>query len=209
MEKYSEKLKKQIVAEYLRGVKTTTEILSPHNIPKSNLYRWLKQYGPDGSIDPLVVFNYRNFYLRGLKIERLETIISILNRVECKIDSPLQKKLYETEKLYGEYPVHTLCDALGVSRGTFYNHMKRNKREDTYYTRRRESIKNQILIIDDETGHIFGAAKIAALLKEKDVPASVEFVRELMRELGLLSLRYGARRLYEKEEENRTNNYLN
>ena len=84
MEKYSEKLKKQIVAEYLRGVKTTAEILSPHNIPKSNLYRWLKQYGSD-NIDPLNVFNYRNFYLRGLKIERLESIISILKRVECTV----------------------------------------------------------------------------------------------------------------------------
>ena len=50
MEKYSEKLKKQIVAEYLRGVKTTAEILSPHNIPKSNLYHWVKQYGPHGSV---------------------------------------------------------------------------------------------------------------------------------------------------------------
>ena len=111
MEKYSEKLKKQIVAEYLRGVKTTSEILSPHNIPKSNLYRWLKQYGPD-SIDPLNVFNYRNFYLRGLKIERLESMISILKRVECTVDSPLSVKLRELEKLYGEYPIHTLCDAL-------------------------------------------------------------------------------------------------
>ena len=209
MEKYSEKLKKQIVAEYLRGVKTTAEILSPHNIPKSNLYRWLKQYGPDSQTDPLAVFNYRNFYLRGLKIERLETIISILKRIECTVDSPLQKKLCEMEKLYGEYPVHTLCDALNVSRGTFYNHIKRNKREDTYYTRRRNNIKKQILIIDDETNHIFGAAKISALLKEKNINVSIEFVRELMRELGLLSVRYGARRLYEKEEEKRTNNYLN
>lgn len=30
-----------------------------------------------------------------------------------------------------------------------------------------------------------------------------------MRELGLLSVRYGARKLYEKEEEKRSNNYLN
>ena len=122
--------------------------------------------------------------------------------------SPLSVKLRELEKLYGEYPVHTLCDALGVSRGTFYNHIKRNKRDDTYYTHRRESIKKEILVIDEETGHLLGAAKISALLKEKDIHTSVEFVRELMRELGLLSVRYGARRLYEKEEENRTTNYL-
>lgn len=209
MEKYSEKLKKQIVAEYLRGVKTTAEILTSNNIPKSNLYRWLKQYGPDNQTDPLAVFNYRNFYLQSLKIERLETIISILKRIKCTVDSPLQKKLREMEKLYGEYPVHTLCNALNVSRGTFYNHIKRNKRDDTYYSRRRDTIKKQILIIDDETNHTFGAAKISALLKERNFNASIEFVRELMRELGLLSGRYGARKLYEKEEEKSINNYLN
>lgn len=37
MEKYSETLKKQIVAEYLRGVKSTSEILAPYGISKSNL----------------------------------------------------------------------------------------------------------------------------------------------------------------------------
>ena len=48
-----------------------------------------------------------------------------------------------------------------------------------------------------------------ALLKEMDINESIEFVRELMQKFGLLSVRYGARRLYEKEEEKRTNNYLN
>ena len=90
MKKYPEAFKKMIVAEYLRGVKSTSEILAPHSIPKSNLYRWLKQYGPDKNGDSLSEFNYRNFYQRGLKIERFESIISILKRVECTVDSPLK-----------------------------------------------------------------------------------------------------------------------
>ncbi|MCQ2511842.1 MAG: hypothetical protein MJ092_00395 [Lachnospiraceae bacterium] len=43
-----------------------------------------------------------------------------------RVDAPLSDRLMELERLYGEYHVHALCDALEVSRGTFYNHIKRN-----------------------------------------------------------------------------------
>ena len=209
MKQYSEELKKQVVSEYMRGVKKTADILSPHSIPKSNLYRWVKQYGPHGSVSPMTEFNYRNFYQQGLTIERLNAVINILKRVECTVDSPLSVKLTELEKLYGEYPVHTLCDALEVSRGTFYNHIKRNKRGNTYYTERREKLKEQILQIDEENSHLFGAAKITAVLKEQGAHVTVEFVRKMMRELGLQIVRYKTKSTYEMEEEHRTNNYLN
>ncbi len=208
MRKYSEELKKQVVAEYIAGEKTTTEILSPHNIPKSNLYRWKKKYAPEGGLNPEDEFNKRNFCLQKQKIQRLEAINSILKQVDCSVYSPLSEKLCELEKLYGKYPVHTLCDALEVSRGTFYNHVKRNKRDDTYYSHRREFLKKQILIIDDENEHLYGAPKITAVLKERGILVSVEFVRALMRELGLLNIRCGARCVYEKEEKLRTDNYL-
>ena len=209
MSKYPEYLKKQVVAEYIKGDKPTSEILAVYSIPKSNLFRWLKKYGPPKDIESFNEYNPRNFYLRGIKIERLETIISILKRVHCTVDSPLSDRLLELERLYGEYHVHTLCDALEVSRGTFYNHIKRNKRENTIYMRRREALKKQILEIDETAGHIYGAAKITALLKENGTPVSVETVRDLMRELGLRNVRYGSKRLYEKEEDRRMKNLLN
>ena len=208
MRKYSEELKKQVVAEYIAGEKTSSEILSPHKIPKSNLYRWIKKYAPQGCLNPEDEFNKRNFYLQMQKIQRLEEINSILKQVDCSVSSPLSVKLCELAKLYGKYPVHTLCDALEVSRGTFYNHVKRNKRDDTYFSRRREFLKKQILIIDDENEHLYGASRITAVLKERGIPVSVEFVRALMRELGLLNIRCGAKCAYEKEEKYRTDNYL-
>ena len=209
MSKYPEELKKQVVEDYIRGDRPTAEILGIFNIPKSNLFRWLKKYGPPKEVDPLDEFNPRNFYLRGVKIERLETIISILKRVRCTVDAPLSDRLKELERLYGEYHIHTLCDALEVSRGTFYNHIKRNKRENTIYAQRREMLKKRILEIDENAGHVYGAAKITALLKENGVPVSVETVRDLMRELGLQNVRYGAKRQYEKEEFLHSKNYLN
>lgn len=209
MSKYPEELKRQVVEDYIRGDRPTAEILGIYNIPKSNLFRWLKKYGPPKEVDPLDEFNPRNFYLRGLKIERLESIISILKRVRCTVDAPLSDRLMELERLYGEYHVHTLCDALEVSRGTFYNHIKRNKRENTVYAQRREMLKKRILEIDENAGHVYGAAKITALLKDNGVPVCVETVRYLMRELGLQNVRYGAKRQYEKEEFLHSKNYLN
>ena len=133
-------------------------------------------------------------------IEQLEAIISILKRVDCTTSSPLPDKLAELEKLYGEYPVHTLCDALEISRGTFYNHIKRNKREDTSFNQRREELKKQIRKIYNESNYTYGASKITAILKDQAIPVSTEMVRILMREMGLQSVRYGSKKIYEKEQ---------
>ena len=104
MSKYPEELKKQVVKDYIRGDRQTAEILAMYDIPKSNLFRWLKKYGPPKEVDPPDEFTPRNFYLRGLRIERLETIVSILKHVRCTVDAPLPDRLMELERLHGEYP---------------------------------------------------------------------------------------------------------
>lgn len=60
-------------------------------------------------------------------------MIEILKTVECNAHFPLQEKLCEIENLYGKYSVHVLCDAFNVPRGTFYNYIKRNKRDNVWY----------------------------------------------------------------------------
>ena len=55
------------------------------------------------------------------RVNKLENIISILKAVNCTVHAPLKKKLCELELLYDQYDVHTLCEALDVSCGTFYN----------------------------------------------------------------------------------------
>lgn len=52
MSKYPEELKKQVVKDYIRGDMHTAEILAKYKIPKSNLFRWLKKYGPPKDLDP-------------------------------------------------------------------------------------------------------------------------------------------------------------
>ena len=53
-------------------------------------------------------------------------------------------KLEVLEDLYGKYNVHIICEALNVPRGTFYNHILRNKRDNTWYAKRKEELRLKI-----------------------------------------------------------------
>lgn len=121
---------------------------------------------------------------------------------------PTQIRLQMLEELYGEYNVHTLCDALKVPRGTLYNHMLRNKRDNTWYAKRREELRVIIETVYHENHQIFGAKKIAAVLRERGVKVSEKTVRELMADMGLISIRERAKDYYDKEKQ-RHKNYLN
>ena len=117
----------------------------------------------------------------------MEQKIEILQRVNCTVSAPLQEKLQELAKLHGQYSVHALCEALCVSRGTFYNHIFRRK-EVTAYDKRRVEMKEHIQATFDESPQRFGANKIAAVLADRGVRTSPKYVAELMREMGLQSV---------------------
>ena len=129
------------------------------------------------------------------RVEKLEGIIQVLKSVDCTVSAPLQDKLKALETLYGQFSVHTLCDALEVPRGTFYNHILRNKKKKSYQLRRTE-LSEQIRQIYDESDQIYGAKKISAVLKSRGVATSDKMVSELMQEMNLASIRTGAKRLY-------------
>ena len=89
------------------------------------------------------------------KVVRLENIIEILKSANCTPKSPLKQKLYAAEQFYGEYSVHVICDAFDIPRGTFYNHVLRNKKDNTLYTKRKEEMRHQIQEIYDESNQIY------------------------------------------------------
>ena len=110
------------------------------------------------------------------KVKRLEGIIEIIKKANALPNAPLQQKLYAAEKLSGEYSVHMICDALDIARGTYYNHVLRNKRDNTWYAKRREELRIQIQEVFDENHQIFGAVKITAVLKSKGIKTSTKMV---------------------------------
>jgi len=74
--------------------------------------------------------------------------------------------------------------------------------------KRREELRLEIQRIYDDSRQIFGAEKICAVMKEDGLRVSREMVAELMRDMGLISIRQEAKDLYDKEQR-RFKNYLN
>ena len=82
-----------------------------------------------------------------------------------------------------------------VSRGTFYNHIKRNKRQNTVYAQHRAELKPLILKIFHESNQTFGSLKISVVLHEMGYKTSKAMVSKLMREMGLYSIGTSAKKI--------------
>lgn len=134
--KYSNKEKLSIVARCQQGESIAT--LSKNSATRcSTLYRWLKSFPTDSAGKPLK-FSYQEYTLLQRKVEKLQNIITILKSADCLVSAPLRERLHALEPFYGKYEIHTICEALDVDRGTFYNHMLRNKRENAWFEKRRQ-----------------------------------------------------------------------
>ena len=192
--KYTTSQKQELVLRYQNG-ESVSDICTQTGIARSTLYSWLKPYQTTITEAGTVV-TPQEFSALKKRVEKLEGIIQVLKSVDCTVSAPLQDKLKALETLYGQFSVHTLCDALEVPRGTFYNHIFRNKKENKSYQLRRTELSEQIRQIYDESDQIYGAKKISAVLKSRGVATSDKMVSELMQEMNLASIRTGAKRLY-------------
>lgn len=189
--------KETIVKRHLINGESVAVIVADTGIPRSTVYNWIKTYKEKSSRPQISLRYVQNL---EKKVKRLEGIIEILKKSECSVSDPLKIKLPVLEELHGQYSVHMLCEALEVPRGTFYNHMLRNKKENTWYAKRKEEMRIKIQQIYDDNNQIFGASKIYAIMKDEGYHTSVEMVRSLMRDMGLISIREGSKALYEKEK---------
>lgn len=206
--KFTLEEKQAILERYLSKSESPTSIIKSVGISKSTLYKWLSDYRSAQSESTRKSLTLRNFNLLESKVKRLESIIEIIKKANVLPNAPLQQKLYVAEKLSSEYSVHMICDALDIARGTYYNHVLRNKRDNTWYAKRREELRIQIREVFDENHQIFGAEKITAVLKRKGIKTSTKMVRELMRDMGLVSIRQVSKSLY-TDETRKHKNYLN
>lgn len=138
MNKYPETVKQEALTYYESGI-NAKEIAETLSISKSTVYKWIKKWSN-------TVPNNLIAYLKRLenKVKRLERIVEILQIVNCTANSPLSEKLAALEQLQGKYSVHMLCEALKVPRGTFYNFILRNKRNNTWYSKRQEELRIKI-----------------------------------------------------------------
>jgi len=124
-----------------------SDVCAAYGVSRSTLYRWTHDCGksiPD--LENAQVPSAKDYGMLQRRMEKLENIVSVLKAVNCTVHAPLKEKLSELELLYGQCDIHPLCEALKVSRGAFYNHILRNKREDAWFEKRREEYR--VLIRD-------------------------------------------------------------
>lgn len=95
-----------------------------------------------------------------------------------------------------------------MDRGTFYNHIKRAKKENASHQIRRTALSHQIKEIHEASNQIYGAKKIRAILVEQGVRVSDKFVGELMEEMNLESIRKNSKALYSKKHSKKKKNLL-
>ena len=188
--------KHQLVMRYQNG-ESAAHICSETDIARSTFYSWVKPFQTTVTETGVLVPPQAFDALRR-KVEKQAAIIQVLKSVNCTVSAPLKEKLAALEPLYGQYSVHTLCDALEVSRGTFYNHILRNKRDNTWYAKRRAEIGEKVREIYEENNQIFGADKICAILIQRGERVSKRFVTSIMQEMGLVSMSPTAKKDYQR-----------
>lgn len=198
---YTDEEKTNIIKRLNEG-DSIKAICDGYGVSRSTLYRWTHDCdkfisGPDN----IQNHSAKDYSMLQRRIEKLENMIAILKSVNCTIHAPLKEKLSELELLYGQYDVHTLCEALEVSRGTFYNHILRNKRGNAWFEKRRERYRVLIRDVFNEYRQVLGAEKICTVLVQRGHKVSTRFVADLMREMGLACVRSTAKQDYLKRQE--------
>lgn len=184
---YTDEEKTNIIAQRKKGI-SVQQLSSQYGISVRTIYRWSKLYC-EANPGEKRTFTLKEHDMLQRKVNKLENIVTILKTVNCTASAPLKEKLDELEKLYGQYDVHTLCEALEVSRGTFYNHILRNKRSNAWFEKRREEYRILIQEVYDEFHQVLGAEKLCAILVQRGHKVSKKYVADLMSEMGLISIR--------------------
>jgi len=205
---YSEAFKVNIIHRYKNG-ESIADLSRELHIAQSTIYRWRKDYcsiqTPNRTYTPS---EFDSISRRLQKLEHEMEIIRLSGYIE---EVPLQAKLATLEDLYHQsnspFSVHELCDALGVARGTFYNHIFRRV-DRSKYENEQSVLMIKVQQIFDDSAQRFGAEKIRIILAEDGIRVSAKRIAAIMRELGLQSIRTNAKKEYKKRQQAQKQNLL-
>lgn len=203
---YSKAYKQALIKRYSNGERISP-LCTESGLAHSTFYEWLKQVDLLVSTDGQKITMRESNELRR-KLQKYENIIKILQSVDCTVFSPTKDKLAALESLYGQYEVHTLCEALDVPRGTFYNHVLRGKHGNILNAKRREELRIFVNDIFNEYHQLLGTGKIVAILRERGYITTKKLVAELMSELGLQSVSSTSKKTYQKWQRGENRNIL-
>ena len=143
------------------------------------------------------------------RLQKAEHKLSIIQLSGYLSKVPLQDKLATLEHFHNEmsdlYSVHELCEALDVSRGTFYNHIFRRADRSKYESEKAQLILKVKQIFDDSEQRYGADNESRAVLAESGLRISTKRISSIMQELGLHSIRTDAKKVYKNQMRKKQN----
>ena len=201
--KYSSEFKSDIVNSYIHG-KQVSLLAQQNSISRSTLYIWIRE-AQEKENEKKTPINLRIHHDLSVKCNCMETIIKILKAAPCCPSAPLQEKLAAIQEMSASYNVNILCEALDVAKGTYYNHIKRNKRGNTLHAKKKRELTPIIKEIFHSSNQTYGAARVHAVLKDRGYQISQTTVAKVMQENGWFSVRVGAKKIHEANKARKEN----
>ncbi|MGM9520849.1 MAG: IS3 family transposase [Oscillospiraceae bacterium] len=197
---YPMEFKRRVIQRYEKG-ETIKNLGQELHIAQSTIYHWRNLYCSIQT--PQRTYTPKEFDAISRRLEKLEHKMEIIRASGFLDEVPLHRKLISLEQMYriedSPYSVHELCDALGVARGTFYNHIFR-RADRSSREKEQEELMMKVQQIFDDSQQRFGAEKIRTVLAQTGIHVSTKRISAIMKELDLRSVRTDAKRQYKKRQ---------
>lgn len=178
--------KQKILQLYYDGASPSL-LSDEYHIPQSTLFYWISKY-PKASLSSPAQHQIKNWSKLVSHNKKLEAELDFIKRTVVKTLS-LRQRMAIIDAEYGKESLNIQCEALDISRATYLNHRYRNKNDNAWYKRREAEYSEIISQIFVESGRVYGAKKIAAIMHKQGKPVSSKYVRKIMAESGLISVR--------------------
>ena len=198
---YSKQDKEKIIKQYESGF-SITSIHNSTGIARSTLYKWVNECNSSNNIKSLNKGDYNKLKMH---CEKLENIIQILKICGCTVDAPLRQRVEVIKELSTIYSITTLCDALNVPKGSYYNHIFRNKNGNTLAAQRIKELTPVVEEIYNESKQIFGAGKITAIMNDRGYKTTEKTVAKIMHANGWFSIKSSSKTIYLQNKERKEN----
>ncbi len=199
---YSDETKNQTVQEFING-KSVSKIHAETGISRSTIYSWIESQRETFTKSEKI--NLRDYRELVTKCERQQKIIQILKESPCTVSSPLRERYNVIKSFKDTYSETLLCDALNVSKGSYFNHIFRNKNDASQYAAKVEEMTPIIEQIYHESNQIYGPGKVHAILKDRGYTISINVVSRIMHQKGLFAIRTSSKTLYVQEQKRKEN----
>ena len=134
---YSQEQRAEIISSYLSG-KTITRLNSELGISRSTLYKWIAESTDCQQHDRKI--NMREFINLKHQCEQQQKMIEILQNAPCTVIAPLSERYEYILNSSEKYSINLHCKTMKVAKGSYYNHIFRNKNENTKFEEKKREL---------------------------------------------------------------------